>query len=82
MIVITIIKYTQSDSLKVLFDDSPRNKRSPSSLRQQSTATVGISVMQFLITLFNHTEISLIRSEDFVVSVEVAECCYDSPLEY
>ena len=59
-----IKKYTQSDSLKVLFDDSPRNKRSPWSLRQQSTATVGVSVMQCLITLFNHAEISLIRSED------------------
>ena len=39
-------------------------------LRQQSTATVGISVMQCLITLFNHAEISFIRSEDFVVSGE------------
>ena len=77
-----INKYTQSDILKVLFDDSPRNKRSPSSLRQQSTATVRVSVMQCLITLFNHSEISLIRSEHFVVSVEDVECCYGSHLEY
>ena len=27
-------------------------------------STVGVSVMQCLITLFNHAEISLIRSED------------------
>ena len=78
-----IIKYTQIASLKVLFDDSPRNKRSPSSLRQQSIATVGVSVMQCLITLFNHAEIKLnqIRALS-VVSVEDVECCYGSPLEY
>ena len=82
IMIIIIIMYKVIVSRYCLMTAPGINDRSPSSLRQQSTATVDVSVMQCLITLFNHTEISLIRSEDFVVSVEVVECCYGSPVEY
>ena len=76
IIIIVIIRYAQSDSFSVLFDDSLRNKRGPSPLRQQSTATVGVSVMQCLITLFNLAEISSIRSDNLWFAHWSIHCFY------